>query len=355
MTIAVQHISKQFGRERVLDDVTLSFEEGSMTVLLGPSGCGKSTLLRIIAGLESPDTGSVLIDGRDAAYQAIGDRGIGFVFQHYALFKHLNVVENIAFGLRVRPASTRPDETTIRAKVRSLLELVQLEKFANAYPDQLSGGQRQRVALARALAVDPRVLLLDEPFGALDAQVRKELRRWLRHLHEELSVTTVFVTHDQEEAVDVAENMVVMNHGRVEQTGNSQSVYENPATPFVFSFLGGVNLFHGQVTHGILEVDGIPFGGLGTTEFENGPALACVRPHELEVERYATGAEGLVVQLRRAYAFGPFAQLQLEHELRDQHIDAVIPSERFTQLDLKNGETLVVRPRKGRVFAAQAS
>jgi sulfate transport system ATP-binding protein len=237
MSIAVSNIHKQFGGFKALDDVSLVFPSGELVALLGPSGCGKTTLLRIIAGLEQADSGKVLFHGEDASARNVRERQVGFVFQHYALFRHLSVFENIAFGLRVRPRATRPGEAEIRRKVHELLDLVQLDWLADRYPAQLSGGQRQRIALARALAVEPQVLLLDEPFGALDAKVRKDLRRWLRRLHDELHITSIFVTHDQEEALEVADRVVVVNRGRVEQVGTPQEVVEQPATPFVADFL----------------------------------------------------------------------------------------------------------------------
>ena len=230
MSIQVRHVGKRFGDFVALDNVSLDFDEGELTALLGPSGCGKTTLLRIIAGLERADAGQVVLAGQDASDQHVRQRQVGFVFQHYALFKHMSVFENVAFGLRVKPRGERPSEAKIREKVKSLLELVQLDWLADRYPSQLSGGQRQRIALARALAVEPRVLLLDEPFGALDAKVRKELRRWLRQLHDEIHVTSVFVTHDQEEALEVANRVVVMDKGRIEQMGTPHEVYDNPAS-----------------------------------------------------------------------------------------------------------------------------
>ena len=237
MSIEVRGLSKRFGTYQALDGVSLRVEEGELVALLGPSGSGKTSLLRVIAGLETPDQGSVLFSGRDATGAAPRDRGVGFVFQHYALFRHSTVFENVAFGLRVLPRKTRPDEATIAARVHELLGLVQLDGMADRYPSQLSGGQRQRVALARALAVDPRVLLLDEPFGALDAKVRRGLRRWLRRLHDDLHVTSVFVTHDQDEALEVADRVVVMNEGRVEQVGTPAELHQGPATAFVAEFL----------------------------------------------------------------------------------------------------------------------
>jgi sulfate/thiosulfate transport system ATP-binding protein len=350
MTIEVQHIRKQFGQFTALDDVSLAFPNGQLTALLGPSGCGKTTLLRIIAGLESPDSGAVLLDGEDASTRHVRERQVGFVFQHYALFKHMTVFENVAFGLRVRPRRERPSEQQIRDKVRQLLELVQLDWIADRYPPQLSGGQRQRIALARALAVEPRVLLLDEPFGALDAKVRKELRRWLRRLHDELHVTSIFVTHEQEEALEVADQVVLMNKGRVEQLGTPDQVYNHPASPFVYGFLGNVNLFHGRVHEGVLASGGVQFEAPQHAGVVNSEGIGYVRPHDLEVERYAPGADGVVVKLRRAHAIGPLAQLDLEREDNAQLIEAVIPNERFGRLALKEGETLVVRPRRMQVF-----
>ena len=245
MSIQVQHITKRFGSFYALNDVSLDFKQGELTALLGPSGCGKTTLLRIIAGLEHADSGSIHLNGEDASDQHVRERQVGFVFQHYALFKHMTVFENVAFGLRVKPRAQRPSEAQIRAKVKELLELVQLDWLADRYPPQLSGGQRQRIALARALAVEPRVLLLDEPFGALDAKVREDLRAWLRRLHEEVHVTTVLVTHDQAEALDVADRIAVLNKGRIEQVGSPDDLYDRPANSFVMSFLGPVAKLNG--------------------------------------------------------------------------------------------------------------
>ncbi|TWC64602.1 sulfate/molybdate ABC transporter ATP-binding protein [Herbaspirillum sp. SJZ099] len=353
MSIEVKQINKRFGNFIALDNVSLNFPAGELTALLGPSGCGKTTLLRIIAGLESLDSGQVLLDGEDASARHVRERQVGFVFQHYALFKHMTVFENIAFGLRVKPRSQRPSEAAIREKVKSLLELVQLDWLADRYPPQLSGGQRQRIALARALAVEPRVLLLDEPFGALDAKVRKELRRWLRRLHDELHVTSIFVTHDQEEALEVADQVVLMNKGRVEQIGAPAEVYNQPASPFVYGFLGNVNLFHGRLHEGVLDTGAARFEAPGHGDARDVAGIGFVRPHDIEVERYSPGAEGIVVQLRRSHAIGPLAQLELERDDNAQLIEAVISNERFSQLNLKSGETLVVKPRRLRVFADQ--
>ena len=254
MSIEIKNINKGFGSFSALNNVSLEVPTGELVALLGPSGCGKTTLLRIIAGLETPDTGSIHFYGKDATERAVREREVGFVFQHYALFRHMTVFENVAFGLRVRPKHTRPNDAEIKRRVHELLNLVQLDWLADRYPPQLSGGQRQRIALARALAVEPKVLLLDEPFGALDAKVRKELRRWLRRLHDELHVTSVFVTHDQEEALEVADTIVVMNQGKIEQIGSPQQVYDNPATPFVYQFLGNVNAFEGRVNAGVAKL-----------------------------------------------------------------------------------------------------
>ena len=355
MTIEVKNINKRFGEFVALDNVSLQFPQGELTALLGPSGCGKTTLLRIIAGLEHPDSGQVLLDGEDASARHVRERQVGFVFQHYALFKHMTVFENVAFGLRVKPRKERPSEDQIRQKVKQLLELVQLDWLSDRYPPQLSGGQRQRIALARALAVEPRVLLLDEPFGALDAKVRKELRRWLRRLHDELHVTSIFVTHDQEEALEVADQVVLMNKGRVEQLGTPDSVYNHPASPFVYGFLGNVNLFHGRVHEGVLASGGVNFDVPDHAEVQDSQGIAYVRPHDLDVDRYIAGGEGIVVKLRRAHAIGPLAQLDLEREDNAELIEAVIPNERFSQLGLREGETLLVRPRRMQVFVDQGA
>jgi sulfate transport system ATP-binding protein len=355
MTIEVQHIRKQFGQFTALDDVSLKFADGELTALLGPSGCGKTTLLRIIAGLEFPDAGRVLLDGDDASNRHVRERQVGFVFQHYALFKHMTVFENVAFGLRVKPRKDRPSEAVIREKVKKLLELVQLDWIADRYPPQLSGGQRQRIALARALAVEPRVLLLDEPFGALDAKVRKELRRWLRQLHDELHVTSIFVTHDQEEALEVADQIVLMNKGHVEQLGTPSDVYNHPASPFVYGFLGNVNLFHGRVNDGVLASGDATFHAPQFADVKNGEGIAYVRPHDLDVERYVAGGEGVAVKLRRAHAIGPLAQLDLERADNAQIIEAVIPNERYRELGLRDGETLLVKPKRMHVFVDQGA
>ena len=350
MSISVNQLHKRFGNFTALDNVSLDFPNGELTALLGPSGCGKTTLLRIIAGLEYADSGQVLLDGEDASAQHVRERQVGFVFQHYALFKHMTIFENIAFGLRVKPRHLRPSEAQIKEKVTKLLELVQLDWLADRYPPQLSGGQRQRIALARALAVEPRVLLLDEPFGALDAKVRKELRRWLRRLHDELHVTSIFVTHDQEEALEVADKIVVMNHGKVEQVGAPADVYHHPASPFVYGFLGNVNLFRGRVHEGVLDADGVAFAIPGHAETRDAFGTGYVRPHELQIDRYSQGAEGLVVKLSRVHSIGPLAQLELVRDDNGELVEAMISSERYAHMDLKVGEVLLVKPKRLHVF-----
>ena len=352
MSIEIRHVTKQFGSFRALNDVSLDIESGELVALLGPSGCGKTTLLRIIAGLESADTGSILFSGEDTTDVHVRDRQVGFVFQHYALFRHMTVADNVAFGLRVKPRSQRPSDAQIKAKVTDLLKLVQLDWLADRYPSQLSGGQRQRIALARALAVEPKVLLLDEPFGALDAKVRKELRRWLRRLHDELHVTSIFVTHDQEEALEVADRVVVMNKGQIEQVGTPQQVWEQPASPFVYGFLGDVNLFRGRASDGQMQVGdwqiAVPevAGALGTD------AMAFVRPSDLVVSRYVAGAPGLAARLDRALVVGPIARLELVPAEGDtsQLLEAHLGAEEYRALQLKEGDTVLVSPRKARVF-----
>jgi sulfate transport system ATP-binding protein len=289
MSIEIRNLDKRFGATVVCDKLDLEIPSGELVALLGPSGSGKTSLLRIIAGLEQPDAGQVLFDGQDTTFADVRERQVGFVFQHYALFGHMSIFENIAFGLRVRPRATRPGEARIVAKVTELLALVQLDGLADRHPHQLSGGQRQRVALARALAVEPRVLLLDEPFGALDAKVRKELRRWLRRLHDEIHVTSVFVTHDQDEAMEVADRVVVMNKGRIEQDGPPSEVYDRPASPFVLRFLGDVNLLRGDGAGG------------------DGPGY--VRPHEFDIVG-AAEAGTLPVTLSQALIVGPRARIE---------------------------------------------
>jgi sulfate transport system ATP-binding protein len=339
MGIEVRNLNKRFGATVVCDDLNLDIPAGELVALLGPSGSGKTTLLRIIAGLEVPDSGSVLFHGEDATGTDVRDRQVGFVFQHYALFGHMTIFENVAFGLRVRPRDSRPDEATIRAKVQELLKLVQLDWIADRYPHQLSGGQRQRIALARALAVEPKVLLLDEPFGALDAKVRKELRRWLRRLHDEMHVTSVFVTHDQEEAMEVADRIVVMNHGRIEQDGPPDEVYDHPATPFVLQFLGDVNIFHGRA---------------GAQA--KGGEVAFVRPHELDV--VGAPAEGsIAATLVQALTVGPNTRLEFKRVDDGAFVDVEMPRTDWLalrdRLGLVTGSPVHLLPRRLTRFSAE--
>src|SRR4051812_919894 len=359
MSIEIRNVSKNFGDFKALRDVSLNIASGELVALLGPSGCGKTTLLRIIAGLETADRGSILFAGEDTTDVHVRERQVGFVFQHYALFRHMTVFENVAFGLRVKPRGQRPAESEIKKKVHDLLNLVQLDWLADRFPSQLSGGQRQRIALARALAVEPKVLLLDEPFGALDAKVRKELRRWLRRLHDDLHVTSIFVTHDQEEALEVADRVVLMNAGNIEQVGSPQDVWDHPASPFVYGFLGDVNLFHGRAHEGEVHIEGMQFASPEHAQAQNARASAYVRPHDLDVQRYAPGAAGIAARLTRAIVVGPIARLELlpiegpkgvDNSQADTIIEAQIPAEQFRDMGLKEGETLVVTPRRARVF-----
>jgi sulfate transport system ATP-binding protein len=307
VSIEAKSITKQFGDFTALGGVDLSVKEGDLLALLGPSGSGKTTLLRIIAGLETPDAGRVFIDGEDATDHAVGDRGIGFVFQHYALFKHMSVLENVAFGLRVKPRRQRLADAEIRKRALELLDFVQLGGLAERMPAQLSGGQRQRVALARALAVRPRVLLLDEPFGALDARVRKDLRRWLRKLHDELHITSVFVTHDQEEALELADRVVVMNRGRIEQVGSTDELYERPASPFIFDFLGDANVLAADVRGRSVFLPGAEQPIAIDAIHPSGPADVYVRPGDLRLAE--PGGAGVDVVVESVQRTGPIVRV----------------------------------------------
>ncbi len=342
MSIELKRINKRFGDVAVLKDVNLTVPTGELVALLGPSGSGKTTLLRIIAGLETADTGSVFFHGEDSAEKTLRERRVGFVFQHYALFRHMTVFENIAFGLRVRPRNQRPANGEIHDRVMNLLKLVQLDNLANRYPSQLSGGQRQRVALSRALAVEPSVLLLDEPFGALDARVRKDLRRWLRRLHDEIRVTSVFVTHDQEEALEVADRVVVMNEGRLEQVGTPEDVYRRPATPFVYHFLGDVNLFHARIHNGQ------PVLGDSTEGTLDHPlAQVFVRPHSLDVHTHSNGQEHFRARVQHVNPAGPFVKLELRTSEGDD-VDVTISQERYRELGLaRNSEVFLTAKEMG--------
>jgi sulfate transport system ATP-binding protein len=350
MSIVIENVNKQFGSFTALQDISLTIPSGELVALLGPSGSGKTTLLRIIAGLETADSGRIIFNGEDTTKRTVRERQVGFVFQHYALFRHLTVADNVAFGLNVKPRSQRPSKKDIRGKVHNLLKLVQLEGLADRYPSQLSGGQRQRIALARALAVEPQVLLLDEPFGALDAQVRAELRRWLRRLHDEIHVTSVFVTHDQEEALEVADRIVVMNHGRIEQAGTPDEVYESPANPFVLNFLGHVNLFHGRVHQGQARLGGITLDTPEHSAANHAPAIGYVRTHDIVVERMPTDDASIEATVKHILAVGPVVRVELDLCENSETVEAELTREAYRELELKMGEAVFVRTRNVRVF-----
>jgi sulfate transport system ATP-binding protein len=348
VSIQVSNICKSYGSFTALDDISLEVKSGELVALLGPSGCGKTTLLRVIAGLEFAEQGRVEFHGEDATRRSARERQVGFVFQHYALFRHMTVFENIAFGLRVRPRALRPRNEEIKKRVSDLLALVQLDNLAQRFPSQLSGGQRQRVALARALAVEPKVLLLDEPFGALDAQVRIELRRWLKRLHSEIHVTTVFVTHDQEEALEVADRVVIMNHGKVEQIGTPEEVYDSPANPFVYNFLGTVNLFHGRMSE---------MGSL-VPEHSNShdaPVTGYVRPHDLIVERQSNGSAAIPARISDLSAVGPIVRLELQRQDGGGTLRAEVSRARYKELGFEKGDEVHVSPQRIKVFDNDAS
>lgn len=352
MSIEVRNISKHFGRFGALKDVSLYVPAGELVALLGPSGSGKTTLLRIIAGLEIPDAGSgpILFHEEDVAGTRVGERKVGFVFQHYALFRHMTVFDNVAFGLRVRPPQSRPPKEEIKRMVKRLLELVQLSELARRYPSQLSGGQRQRVALARALAVEPKVLLLDEPFGALDAKVRRELRSWLRRLHDEIHLTSVFVTHDQDEAVEVADRVVVMNEGKIEQVGTPEEVFHKPASEFVMNFMGSVNIFHGEVREGkayfgTLVLDFSEYKGSGPK-----PARFFVRSHDLDIETRDCMGPSFKAVVERINTAGPQVKFDLTSESGDP-VRIVVAHERYATMSVNTGDRVFVVPRDVRIFA----
>jgi sulfate transport system ATP-binding protein len=354
MRVEIRHLTKTFDAYTALDAVSLDIREGEFCALLGPSGSGKTTLLRIIAGLEFPDGGEVRFAGEDVIGRDARDRQVGFVFQHYALFRHMSVFENVAFGLRVRPRRARPAEPEIRERVMELLRLVQLEGLAFRLPSQLSGGQRQRVALARALAIEPRVLLLDEPFGALDAKVRKDLRRWLRDLHRRLGLTSIFVTHDQEEALELADQVVVMRESRIEQIGSPREIYDRPATPFVYEFLGSANRLPCHVQAGLIDVAGGRFAapfGVGTAD---GPAWLFVRPHDLAVEP-GDRPQGMAATLTSVMTTGPTFRLQLKLGQADAEVEAEMAKSRFDALGLAPGALVTLRPREFGLFPAPVS
>ena len=352
MSIEVKNIRKEFGSFTALKDVSLDFPTGELVALLGPSGCGKTTLLRIIAGLETADAGQVLLDGADASDTHVRERQVGFVFQHYALFRHMTVFDNVAFGMRMKPRAQRPSKAEIKAKVTELLKLVQLDWVADRFPAQLSGGQRQRIALARALAVEPRVLLLDEPFGALDAKVRKELRRWLRRLHDELHITSIFVTHDQEEALEVADRVVLMDHGKVEQVGTPEQVYRHPASPFVYGFLGSVNLFHGRVEGDAVHVADNRLSAEKVDLIHGSEVVAFARPYELAIVVDPKATDGVSARVNRILAFGVTARVELDglNGSTGQVFEVEITRDEVARLGVEEGQVVRLVPSRLSVF-----
>jgi sulfate transport system ATP-binding protein len=359
MSIQVRNIDKHFGGFHALNDISLDFPEGELVALLGPSGCGKTTLLRIIAGLESADSGQILLEGEDATNTHVRHRQVGFVFQHYALFRHMTVFDNVAFGLRVRPRNTRPSEAEIKKRVNKLLELVQLGFLADRFPAQLSGGQRQRIALARALAVEPRVLLLDEPFGALDAKVRKELRRWLRSLHDELHITSIFVTHDQEEALEVADQIVVMNKGNIEQIGSPREVYERPATPFVFDFLGQANRLEGRANgnHVVFSQHDSQDQLILPQQYHadsNGKVIVFARPSELHIHTQTPSEPSLQAKVVRDVWLAGQTWVELQ-DRQGRLIEVALTAEQQLTLKLDIGQVVWVTASNLHIFKETAA
>jgi sulfate/thiosulfate transport system ATP-binding protein len=346
MSISVRNVTKRFGAFTALDHVSLEVPSGALLALLGPSGSGKTTLLRIIAGLEVADAGTVLYHDEDVTDAAVRERNVGFVFQHYALFRHMTVFENVAFGLRVR----RAPRAQVQERVHELLRLVQLEGLERSLPSQLSGGQRQRVALARALAAEPRVLLLDEPFGALDAKVRQELRQWIRRLHDEIHVTSVFVTHDQEEAFEVADRVVIMSQGRIEQEGSPADIFEKPANPFVIDFLGNVNVFHGSVAGGRAQLGGLEVDYPEYPHDDRRSATAFIRSHELEILRKRNGRPALEARVTHVNPARPVVKVRVYSEDFGVVLTVDVSWDRYAELRLSVGDTVFVSPRQLRVF-----
>lgn len=349
MSIQVKNVSKSFVSFQALKDISVDIESGELIALLGPSGSGKTTLLRILAGLEGLDEGAIYFDGENITNVSPKERKVGFVFQHYALFRHMTVFENVAYGLKVRPRKTRPSKQEIAKKVNELLELVKLQNFQERYPSQLSGGQRQRVALARALAVEPKVLLLDEPFGALDAKVRKELRRWLRQLHNEFHVTSIFVTHDQEEALDVADRIIVMINGKIEQIGTPDEVYENPKSPFVYDFLGNVNIFRGRLQNGKLRQGQFEISAPNYLDSHD-EAVGYVRPHDIQIEKEKVDNETVAAKITFIHIVGPTVQIELKREDNGEFLEAELTKEHYKNLEIQKGDIVYVRPKQLKVF-----
>ena len=354
MSIEIKKINKSFGDFQALKEINLHVETGQLVSLLGPSGCGKTTLLRIIAGLEFADNGQVILDGQDMTTKSVQERNIGFMFQHYALFRHMTVFDNVAFGLTVLPRSQKPSRIEIKERVMRLLELVQLPHLAKSFPAQLSGGQRQRIALARSLAVRPKLLLLDEPFGALDAKVRKELRQWLRRVHHELGVTSILVTHDQDEALEISDNIVLMNHGQIEQEGSGSVLYHQPQTPFVTEFLGEASAFEGVVEGSNWRFNDftVPFSEeqkrLG---IHDGAARAYVRPHQWRLSR-PTDSKDFMLNgyLQDVQDLGPLVRLLVVDEQQGQEVDVFVPQQIQQQALYQKGERITLSPESVTVF-----
>jgi sulfate/thiosulfate transport system ATP-binding protein len=351
MSILIKDLVKTFDGFAALKGVTLETADSEFIAFLGPSGSGKTTLLRCLAGLELPDAGRITFAAEDVSAKSPRDRNIGFVFQHYALFRHMSVRENIAFGLKVKPRRVRPSAKEIRARVDELLALVQLEGLAHRFPNQLSGGQRQRIALARALATRPRVLLLDEPFGALDARVRRDLRRWLRRLHEELKLTSIFVTHDQEEALELSDRVAVMHQGRIEQIGTPDEIYHRPATPFVSGFIGGSNQLPGEIKHGALYCLGKLIGP-APGGYPDGPAEIHVRQHEMELVAARNGADALSATVNQVFGAGPFVRIEMKVDGLAREIDIIVPHSMLAAHP-QRGDTLRFRILNYSLFAAE--
>ncbi|TPG70597.1 sulfate ABC transporter ATP-binding protein [Brevibacillus laterosporus] len=353
MGIEIKQVSKSFGTFSALDYINLQIPSGKLVALLGPSGSGKTTLLRLIAGLEQMEQGIIRFDGVDATRKSVQERKVGFVFQHYALFRHMSVFDNIAFGLQVRPRGERPSKARIRAKVTELLRLVQLDGLESRFPGQLSGGQRQRVALARALAIEPNVLLLDEPFGALDAQVRQELRRWLKQLHHTLKITTVFVTHDQEEALEMADQVVIVNKGRIEQVGSPMEVYQNPSNPFVYNFLGRVNKFHVRVHGGTVQIGQLAWKSEEVLDWNHTEATGYIRPHQMEISRISKGDSWAEATLLHVSELGPLLRLDCQLKTDGTLFELELSGEQYRELWGDSPEHLYVNLSSIRLFPAQ--
>lgn len=350
MSITIQQLNKHFGSFQALNNINLNVPTGKLTSLLGPSGCGKTTLLRIIAGLENADTGKILFDGQDVTDKHVRERKVGFVFQHYALFRHMNVFDNIAFGLTVLPKTERPTKADIRVRVEELLTLVQLPHLAKVYPHQLSGGQRQRIALARALAVKPKLLLLDEPFGALDAKVRKELRTWLRDIHHELNITSILVTHDQEEALEVSDEIVVMNHGKIEQIGSADELYRHPANAFVTEFLGETDAFEGRIEKGEWHYHDFRWPLDATAAWQEQTATVYVRPHEWEIAEHGQ-VPMLNARITNIHPAGALTHLSLQTPAQPRDIHVSFADSEVARRGLSVGQHIALTPRQVYLFS----